>query len=83
MRDAIARAEAALPLSRDHAWGTDRAVYFAQCYARVGDANRALAELERLLGAPSPISPARLRVDPAFAPIASDARFRRLAGEAP
>jgi len=82
-RQAIARAEEALPLSRDHAWGADRAVYFTQCYARLGDADRAIAELERLLATPSPISPARLRVDPAYAPIAADPRFRRLAGEAP
>ena len=80
-RQAIARAEEVLPLSRDHAWGTDRAVFFSQCYARLHDADRAVAELERLLAMPSPISPARLRVDPAYALIAADPRLRRLAGE--
>ena len=80
---AMARAEQALPLARDHAWGADRAVYFTQCYARLGDADRVVAELERLLAIPSPISPARLRVDPAYASIATDPRFRRLAEEAP
>jgi cytochrome c-type biogenesis protein CcmH/NrfG len=80
-RRAIARAEQLLPPSRDHAWGADRAVYFALCYARLGDADRAIALLDGLLATPSPLSPARLRVDPAFAPLRSDVRFRRLAGE--
>jgi len=45
------------------------------------DLRATVAILERLLATPSPLSPARLRVDPAYAPIASDVRFRRLAGE--
>jgi TolB-like protein/Flp pilus assembly protein TadD len=82
-RWAIARAEEVLPPSRDHAWGADRAVYFTQCYARLGDTDRATALLEGLLATPSPLSPGRLRVDPAYAPLRSDVRFRRLIGKAP
>jgi serine/threonine-protein kinase len=82
-RRAIARAEERLPLSRDHAWGADRAVYFAQAYARLGDAERTVRQLEPLLASPSALSPARLRVDPSFDPVRSDSRFQRLlaAGE--
>ena len=75
---AIARAEESLPLSRDAAWGADRAVLFAQMYVLMGDADRAIVQLDQLLSIPSPVSRAGLRVDPAYEPIRSDPRFQRL-----
>jgi hypothetical protein len=51
----------------------------ARTYLAAGAHGRALDELEALLRAPSPLSPAWLRVDPEFAPLQGNPRFQRLA----
>lgn len=72
------RALELLPPEKDAAWGADRAIYFAEVALWLGEHERALADLSRLLSTPSPLSVARLRVDPAWDPIRSDPRFQRL-----
>jgi hypothetical protein len=49
----------------------------------VGDRAKAMDLLEPLLAMPYFLSPARLRIDPTFAPLKGDARFERLAASAP
>jgi serine/threonine-protein kinase len=50
-----------------------------QIYALVGESEKALDHLEPLLTLPSPLSPARLRIDPTFVPLRGNPRFERLA----
>ncbi len=48
----------------------------------IGDTSAALNQLEALLAVPSPLSSARLRADPTWAPLRGNPRFERLvAGE--
>ena len=59
----------------------------ARVFARLGDKERALASLERLLSAPAdglfgpPVTPAILRLDPVFDSLRSDPRFEKLCPE--
>jgi TolB-like protein len=59
----------------------------ARIFARFGDKDRAISSLERLLSAPSdglfgvPVTPAILRLDPAFDSLRGDPRFQRLCEE--
>jgi hypothetical protein len=50
----------------------------AEVLARVGEIERASALLEQLLSVPSVVSPAWLRLDPAWDPLRSYARFQAL-----
>ena len=50
-------------------------------YLALGDRDAAMRRLEPLLRMPYYLSPAWLRIDPTFAPLRDDPRFRRLAGE--
>jgi tetratricopeptide (TPR) repeat protein len=52
----------------------------ARIYAATGNHAGALAQLDTLLASPYFISPAWLRIDPAWAPLRGEARFQRLAG---
>jgi hypothetical protein len=49
-------------------------------FISAGKTERALDLVEELLQVPSEISAGRLRIDPDFAPLKDDPRFRRLAG---
>jgi hypothetical protein len=50
-------------------------------YTWLGERRRAVQELARLVSVPSPLSPIRLRVDPAWDPLREDTGFRRLVAE--
>jgi hypothetical protein len=47
-------------------------------YLLVGEPEKALDQLETLLKVPYYLSPGRLRIDPAFAPLRGNPRFERL-----
>jgi hypothetical protein len=77
----VDRALELLPVAKDAAWGADRGIYFALIYTWLGERRRAVEELARLVSVPSPLSPIRLRVDPAWDPLREDTGFRRLVAE--
>ncbi|HME89909.1 MAG TPA: hypothetical protein VKE49_00685 [Myxococcaceae bacterium] len=47
--------------------------------ARVGETDAAIEHLRHLLSIPCLLSPALLRIDPQWAPLRGDLRFRKLA----
>ena len=51
----------------------------AQVEARVGEKDAAIDRIRYLLSIPSYLSPAVLRIDPSWAPLRDDPRFRKLA----
>lgn len=76
---AAERATAVLPLSVDALTGPARLEVLAEIEAQCGRVESAIDRLELLLRIPSNVTPQRLRVDPAFAPLRANARFLRLA----
>lgn len=72
------RAAAAFPISSDAYDGPNCMIQQAEVLARVGEMERATALLEQLLPVPSMVSPALLRLDPAWDPLRSYARFQAL-----
>ena len=83
------RAIAANPIEKDAAWGTQSVETLARVAARLGEPERAIAALQKLLSipasgslnAPAPITPALLRLDPMFDPLRNDPRFQKLCEE--
>jgi tetratricopeptide (TPR) repeat protein len=74
-----ARAAEALPVSKDALLGADVAVDRALAEAHAGAKDLAIEHIRQLLAIPSLLSPAMLRLDPRWAPLRDDPRFRRLA----
>jgi hypothetical protein len=80
------RAMAALPIEKDALSGPDPIEIFARVAARLGEPDRAIATLQRLLSIPYadalasnvPPTPALLRLDPMFDPLGNDPRFQKL-----
>jgi serine/threonine-protein kinase len=67
-----------LPVEREAWRGSYRLEELARVYARTGEPERAIDVLEDLLRRPSEVSPALLRLDPAWQPLRSHPRFRKL-----
>jgi TolB-like protein len=82
------RAAAAISIEKDAVEGPQPIEILARVAARMGETDRAIAALQKLLSIPYegalasnlPLTPALLRLDPMFDPLRNDSRFQKLAG---
>ena len=78
----LERAMAAMPIEKDALDGPVVIETFAQVAARMGEPDRAIAALRRVISLPSrtlpPLTPALLRLDPMWDPLRGDPRFQEL-----
>jgi serine/threonine protein kinase/Flp pilus assembly protein TadD len=79
------QAMAAVPIEKDALWGPQQVEVLARVAARMGEPDRAIAALGKLLSTPyegelaaTPLTPALLRLDPMFDPLRGDPRFQEL-----
>jgi TolB-like protein/class 3 adenylate cyclase len=85
------RAMAAVPIEKDALDGLIPIEILARVAARMGEPDRAIAALQKLLSIPGtgplaenlPLTPALLRLDPMFDPLRNDPRFEKLASSGP
>jgi hypothetical protein len=81
------RAMAARPVEKDALGGPRPVEILARVAAQMGEPDRAIAAIEKLLSVPGsspltenvPLTPALLRLDPMFDPLRNDPRFQKLA----
>jgi hypothetical protein len=80
------RALAVVPIEKDAMAGTQPIEFLARVAAQMGERDRAIATLQKLLSIPGqgalaenvPLTPALLRLDPMFDPLRNDPRFQKL-----
>jgi len=82
------RAIAALPIEKDALSGCDPIEILARVAAQMGEPDRAIVALQKLLSisyggyfSAGPLTPALLRLDPMFDPLRNDPRFQKLAAQ--
>jgi len=85
------RAMAVISIEKDAVGGPTPLEVFAWVAAQLGERDRAITALQKLLSIPYPgplasnlpLTPALLRLDPMFDPLRNDPRFEKLASSAP
>jgi hypothetical protein len=83
----VERAMAVIPIEKDAVWGPIPIEILARVSAQMGEPDRAIAALEKLLSIPYdgalaqnvPLTPALLRLDPMFDSLRNDPCFQKLA----
>ena len=87
----VERALAVRPTEKDAANGPQAIEILARIAARMGEPDRAIAALQKILSIPCngglatgmPLTPALLRLDPMFDPLRMNPRFQKLCEEKP
>jgi hypothetical protein len=85
----VERAMAVMPIEKDALFGPIPVEFLARVAAQLGERDRAISALQKLLSIPYsgalawgvPLTPALLRLDPMFDPLRNDPRFQKLCAE--